>query len=270
MERPEFTNPTYEKQFLTEGYLLFRNFISEEDVNQLVQLYKSHHKEKIDDLMWNSLYHISVSDSKQISKKILEILDPYLKTTFKNFRVPVATLMSKCGEKPDGFDTPHRDYSVLDESNNEYRQFWLPIVDINHDNGAMYVVPKSHHLKHRVLPMMDKCIYRSSTEILQYATKPIYMNAGDLLVYADKMIHGGHPNVTDEERPVVHFGLIPENAEIFLYKRDENNAKSIVKYRVSDEFYLEVRDFKNAPENLNINEVFIEEDLEVNLELLQH
>lgn len=248
MKGVKFLEGSIEREFNEEGYTLIENFLDLYEVEELRKIYYKYHIERVEGLMWNSLYYVSVEDSIRISNQVLEIVQPKLDKIFEAYNAPLATIMSKTGLKPEGLDTPHRDYSVLDEEKFEYRQIWIPIVDITEQNGPMFVIPKSHKLPHRILPMMGTCVYREKeSELKRKYTDPILMKSGDLLVYADRTIHAGYPNYTTHERPVVHFGLVPPEATVRYYERDRENANTINVFEVENDWYLKVRDFTNAP-----------------------
>jgi ectoine hydroxylase-related dioxygenase (phytanoyl-CoA dioxygenase family) len=246
MKKVNFKNNDLEASFSKNGYALIKGFLSLKTVEEIRKIYYKYHVEKVDGLMWNSLYHVSVPESKSISERLLELIKPELDKLFISYNAPMATLMSKCALMPEGLDTPHRDYSVLNEDEFEYRQIWIPIVDINENNGPMLVVPGSHQYSHEILPMMAKCKYRQKVEELSKDySEPIFMEAGDLLVYADRTIHAGLPNKTVHERPVVHFGIIPPEAPLYFYKN--NKEGKIEKYSIPNEWYLNVRQFDYLP-----------------------
>ena len=266
MERPVFKSEKIESNHSKLGYTLIKNFISSDDVEFLLNLYKQFHIHKVDGYMWNSLYHVSDKESVYISNKIHQILDKKISNLFDNAEWSISTIMSKCPGYPLAFDTPHRDYSVFKEDLFEYRQVWIPLIDITPTNGAMYVVPKSHKLAHKELPMMQKCFYRNYVdELVPFATSPMLMKAGDLLVYNDRTIHGGYPNGTNEERPVIHFGVYPKGAKPQLVRSE---GTKVAFYDVPEDFYFKTKDFSVLPSNTKLNTVINDVKLEFNVEPL--
>ncbi len=248
MQKVSFKNNALESQFSQDGYVLIKDFIDLQKVEKLRKVYFKYHIERREDLMWNTLYHIPVEESKKVSSYILKLLNDELQSLFEEFRAPLATIMSKCAMVPKGLDTPHRDYSVADEDEVEYRNIWIPLVDIAFHNGPMMVIPGSHKYPHATLPVMGKCSYRDYHEELKDRfTEPIFMNSGDLLVYADRTIHAGLPNYSAHERPVVHFGILPKSAKLYYFSSNRSEEGKVDKFEIPDDWYLKARDFNNPP-----------------------
>lgn len=249
MYKSRFLDPKLEEQFEENGYAVIKGFLSPDEIAGLKKLYETYHNQFVDRLMWNSLYHTSRENSLYISKEILSVFNPKIASTFSDAKTVLATVMSKCPNQPDGFDTPHRDYSIFDENEFEYRQLWCPLIDINQENGAMYVIPRSHKLPHRILPVMNRCIYRDhKDEVMQYA-QPLYLEAGDLLVYADKTLHGGYHNASGKERPVTHFAIFHPKAQLKYYRRANQNSNMVEEFNVPDMFFINntIEDINNLP-----------------------
>lgn len=250
MKAAEFKDTTKEAMFNQQGFLLLKGFLKPSEIKILHDLYLQFDTDHEPMIMWNSLYHTSRQNSRFISEEILKIFRPKIKETFNEAKSILGTVMSKRPNQPTAFDTPHRDYSVLDEDQFQYRQLWVPLVDIAKENGAMYVIPGSHKLNHNILPVVNKCPYREHMDFIIKHAQPVFMEAGDLLVYADKTLHGGFVNESGKERPVVHFAIFPPEAKLKYYRKP-SDTDVIEEYDVPDDFYMdtviEIKDLNNLP-----------------------
>jgi len=262
----ELKDPNAEKSLNQNGFILFKNFLNAEEVAELFTLYKSYHqKAESDRGMWNSLNDISPAEGLKVSEKILEKLRPKLNDLFVSYYAPIATYMSKnCN--PHSTCDLHRDFSILNESEFQYRNIWIPLVSTTQNNGALYVLRSSNLVFDYVLPLFTEWPYRDMQVELFPLVETIGAEAGDLVIYLDKTLHGSHINYSNDSRPVVHFGALHPDVELQFYRLDEKKENVNV-YSVPFTFYFDkdfsavenkyplVKQFKFSPPALNVTEV---------------
>jgi len=238
----QLKNANAENELNRNGFILLRNFLTPEEVAILYNLYKAHHKKAdADKGMWNSLYDISAEEGVAISEKILATLRSKLEALFVSYYAPVATYMSKnCN--PNSTCDLHRDYSILNEQQFQYRNIWIPLVSTKQNNGALYVLRGSNHVFDYVLPMFTEWPYKNMQSELFPLVETIDAEAGDLVIYLDKTLHGSHINYSDDSRPVIHFGAMHPEVELQFYRLDEQK-ENVTVYAVPSRFYFE-RDFE--------------------------
>jgi hypothetical protein len=233
-----FKDTEIEQFFLENGYAYIQNFLNEKDIEFLFRLYSSLHTHSdSQQKQWNSLYHLEDGIGLDVSGKIKQILSPYLTDTFLDWQFPVGTFMTKNPVK-DNISELHRDFTSLDETAYALRNIWIPLVDINETNGALYVIPKSHRLFNDIRPMFAEWPYKHLIEELMPYSKTIYARKGDLVVYADRTLHGSVKNTTSGTRPVVHGGILHESACTYYFKYHNETGK-VNKYKVPFDFFLQ-------------------------------
>ena len=231
-----FKDAALEAQFNEDGYAIVPAFFTAEEVSDMLALYRSLHQQKHhpNSGQWNSLIDIESTLSKEVSEKILKVLKPKLETLLDNTVTPVATLLVKyAGDNT--FCYMHRDFSILDESRFEYRNIWIPLVDITEQNGALFVLPKSHKIFGEELPMTQPWMYEPNAPALMKYVKAAYPKAGDMIVYKDKMVHGSFQNFTEDTRPVIHLGTLPQEAQTCFYYLNGNEVEV---YEVSPDYFF--------------------------------
>ncbi len=266
MKLAELKNQSDESSLNKNGFILFRNFLTAEEVAELFALYKSLHKNADRDKgMWNSLNDILPEDGLYVSEKILEKLRPKLNELFVSYCAPIATFMSKnCN--PNSTCDLHRDFSILNENEFQYRNIWIPLISTTQNNGALYVLRGSNHVFDYVLPLFSPWPYKNMQNELFPMVETIDAGAGDLVIYLDKTLHGSHINFSNDSRPVVHFGALHPDVELQFYNLDEKKENVRV-YAVPSRFYFDkdfsrveskypfVREFKFDPPQLKVAEV---------------
>ncbi len=230
-----FIDSKLEEEINDKGFVVIPNFIPKNEIEYLLNLYKENHKEKIIGC-WNSLYDLPIGNGFTISEKITDLVNPYLQNLFKDWKFPVALFIVKNpGQNHESLI--HRDDSMHDEEKIQYRQCWVPLVDITADNGALYVIPKSHKLFTDPRPMFAKWPYEHLRTRLEKEFLPIYVKAGDLIVYLDKTLHGSYKNVSSETRPVFQGGIMHKDATPLFtrYIKERNEVES---YEVDTKFFF--------------------------------
>lgn len=266
MRTAEFIDTNLENEFKRNGYVHLKNFISPEQVEELMFLFKSHYDYAGQpNPLWNSLCDIDHKVSATLSDRILHVLRNNIQATFKNHKYPAATFLVKNATENSSIDI-HRDYSVHEEDKFSYRNIWLPIVDTTSENGALYVVKGSHRFFTYPLPHYTPWPYLKHEKLLLEVSDIIYAKAGDLIVYDDKILHGSLDNNTSNARPVVHFGLLHEDAQLCYYYHDQE-TDDVTVYEVPYTFFFEgawgnqdhrfkiVKKFKFVPPAFSENEI---------------
>ncbi len=240
----QFMDSKIENALNENGFVHIPGFLSVEVVQQFHSLYQSLHTDsRYEKSMWNSLYDLPEGRGVNTSLQLKEMLARNFTGWLDDFKIPVVTFMVKNPTSDSNCDL-HRDNSAFDENQFEYRNGWIPLLDINDKNGALYVVPKSHRVFDYCLPMSTEWHYKSMIPELMKHIRVVYAKAGDLVVYKDKMLHGSFPNNSLQPRPVLHFGMLHPQAETFFYRRD-NSSNQVDVFSVKPDFFFE-KDFNGA------------------------
>jgi hypothetical protein len=235
MLKPVFKNADLEYQMNENGYVVIPGFLPHEVVHELLALYKKHHNES-EAGCWNSIYDLPTGEGKPISDAITAVVTPYLDKYFKDFKFPAAIFIVKNPYK--GHESlVHRDDSMHNEREVEYRQCWVPLVDITETNGTLYVVPRSHKLFTDERPMFAPWQHKVHAPRLEKEFVNLYPKAGDLVVYFDKTLHGSYKNESTETRPVFQGGVMHKEAEpLFTRYNPANNM--VESYAVDPDFFF--------------------------------
>lgn len=236
MTAPYFKDPYIEDRFNDQGYISIPNFLNENEVREMRSLYSSIHEEKhsMHSGVWTSWHDSNYNRAKEVSQSIRSLLTPKLDTIFYDAEAPHAAFLSKyAGENT--FCELHRDFSVLNEEEFEYRNLWIPLIDINEQNGALFILPHSHKILGEELPIKQPWAYIEHIPTLMKYVKTFYPKAGDLLVYKDKTAHGSFKNLTNDTRPVLLFAVIPKGIQTFFYYLNGNEVEV---YEVSPDYFL--------------------------------
>lgn len=236
MLKPAFIDPQLEETINEQGYVIIPGFLNNEQIQHLLQVYKTHHHENTVGC-WNSIYDLPVGPGKVISDEITRTVNPLLDQYFTDWKFPVAIFIVK--NPGAGHESHvHRDDSMHDETQVQYRQCWVPLVDITPDNGTLYMVPGSHQLFTDERPMFAPWPHAHLRQRLESEYVPIYPKAGDLVVYFEKTLHGSFLNNTGETRPVFQGGIMHKDA-VPWYTRYVPEKNVVESYEVDMDFFFE-------------------------------
>lgn len=238
MKKAPLIDEQLEAELCQNGFVVIKEFIEIQQVDQLLRLYQQYHPvNDKENGMWNSLFNVGFENGLKISKQILKILKPQLESIFKYYYAPVGTFMSKNSNKNSSCHL-HRDFSTADESQFQYRNIWIPLVQTTPHNGALYVVKGSNNVFDYILPMFSEWPYKFMQEELIKSAQTVNCHAGDLVIYLDKTLHGSHINNSQESRPAVHFGVLHPDVQLLFYYLNTITNK-VRTFEVPFEFYLE-------------------------------
>ncbi len=238
---PRFIDNKLEEEINTNGYVIIPNFLTKNEVEKLLNLHNEHHQEATIGC-WNSIYDLPVGAGKIISDQITSVAKPHFAKLFQDWKFPVALFIVK-NPKQGHESLVHRDDTMHDEQEAQYRQCWVPLVDITKDNGTLYVVPKSHQVFTDERPMFAKWPYEHLRPRLEKEFVPIYPKAGDLVVYFEKTLHGSYTNETNESRPVFQGGVLHKEAEPW-FTRFVPERNEVESYAVDYDFFFN-KEFEN-------------------------
>lgn len=196
-----------------------------------------------------------------MSDKIVSVIQDKVDYYFQNHELLGASFIVKT-KQLDQVLQPHQDWNIVDESKHRSYNIWIPLVDLNEENGVILVMPKSHswikNYRHFSIP----CSFQEVHETLFNFMKPLYLKAGEALIYDHALLHASMPNKSHNDRIACACGIIPKGAEMKFYW---NNEGLIEEYESSKSFFLEENVF-TGPHGLTkikaIEKGFVSVDIE--------
>ena len=236
--RIKFKDPVVEERFERDGYVVIKNMASKENVGQMLSLFNSHYKvpeEKV--VAWNTAAMLGEEEKNHISLELMKNLTPVLNTYIEDYTPPFAYFLTKPAEKTATNISMHRDASAVDEKESEYLIFWMPLIDLNENNGCLYVMPGSNKHFLYELPFAVDWPYKHLLKDMEPYKVDLKLNAGDAVIFSGKTLHGSYPNVSDGPRPVVCCGLIDPVTQLLYYYYDRDN-NTVDAYEVDPDFFL--------------------------------
>ncbi len=229
------------------GYVSIPDFFDQEELDALTRLFKKYQvATNSSQGFFHSVQHLDIISAKEFSRLAAEIIKPKVDEYFEDAHVPIVTFLDKLPNEASHLGA-HRDGSVLDETKYRYRNLWIPLVDITQNNGALFVLPKSHRYFTDPTPVGAHWPYEKYWDIINRHVATIYPKRGDLLVYDQNMIHGSWQNRSNMNRPVVMTGLLHRDFELLYYKIESDSPEMVITaYKVKPDFYLDSANFSSV------------------------
>jgi hypothetical protein len=231
------------RQYVNEGYCIIENLLSQEFLSSIKKYCKEYLENISDDhrqkqISTGSL--IDVCNIPELAELVAypKALEVFSKMGFTDVRFSTGYLISKPPQSPPLFW--HFDWMGWDHPASYLKGplqtfFMYYLVDTSIKNGCLKVIPKSHIEEHSLHEAMrgahtEELREAKNLQAPEFLPHPDEVNvcvkAGDLVIGDSRIIHGSHPNSSDEERPVItlwmhpNYEQMPEGLQAFTGNQD--------------------------------------------------
>jgi ectoine hydroxylase-related dioxygenase (phytanoyl-CoA dioxygenase family) len=243
-----FKTEEAQKQFEEEGFVLIKSVLSEADCNNLKAYYESLQVKSASGYG----FHVTMDQQdksmvRDIVKTINDVAVDKILTHFENAKANIASFVVKeSGEQ--SLVPVHQDWTfVEDEGYYSSVTTWIPLLDVNMNNGALGVIKGSHKFVDAVrgspTPQIPSPLTEHLFTILPYM-QIIDMKAGDMLVFNNKTFHASPPNLSGITRLGIGIGVSQAEAKLCHYYLKPNaDKKVLLKYAIDNDFFYK---YENA------------------------
>lgn len=227
-----FKDKKLQKEFELKGFVVIP-FLSEEEVEMLKQQYSDQVKETPE-----GFYSTSFSKDEAVKNNLIngvdELFDEKTNGLFQSIKKLGSCYLNK-SPGPQGEMPIHQDWTVVNEPEFDSITIWVPLCDVDENNGAMQVLEGSHRFGDALRsPSLTNPFLNVQNEI-RNDLKTISMKAGQAMIFSQALLHASPPNKSSENRLVVTYGLIPSEAQLLFYHKNEYGL--VEKYEVNTDFF---------------------------------
>ena len=229
---PIFQSDKLNRDFQLRGYVTMP-FLNKEEVEALKKLYVEKFPETSE-----GFYASSFSKDEdlkiEIENKVNNIFYQKVEEIFNQYNpLGVSYLVKTPGEKS---EMPlHQDWTMVDESKFDSITIWIPLVDVNKKNGAMQVIDGSHRFSKVIRSPLFENPLKEIQDELRKDLKYVYLKAGEAIIFSQALIHCSPPNLSNENRIAITFGLTPKDAQLYFYYKNEEGKTE--KWEVPNNFF---------------------------------
>lgn len=215
---------TLEAQLEQDGVVRIP-FLTQEELAEVQAFYTGLHGGGNPPALYDGIHMTIWSPDLDYKLKIKENLERILaaacERNFKNYRALNQQFIVKLKGEETTFPV-HQDWSIVDESKYISFNIWVPLQDVDANNGAMWILKRSHNINRPVrgagylFPN-----YNPILEELKKRSTVFSMKAGEALIFFLNTIHGSPANQSENERVVIQSAILPGEAPFQIYHQPE-------------------------------------------------
>lgn len=231
MPRP-FADPAIDEPLHRQGYVTLP-FLDEAEVDRLTAAVRAaegvHDR---GDVHIPTQFRLSAFSNDGAYKERLydavwETLKARVETLLPGFEPLVINLFDK--QPGSGYDPVpiHQNPSFVDEPAHKSVSLWIPLDDVDKDNGTVGVLPGSHNRFNRMRAgnMAHEDIFAPvQRELERELFVPVVLKKGEMVALDDSIIHWSYPNVSDRPRVAVQLIMVPKGVPHIYYFYDDETA----------------------------------------------
>ncbi len=236
---PLFIDDALNSQFAEEGFITV-NFLDAGQLGQLSKIFSSYcggESELIDKVMYFSLLSNPVETNKKVQAEVKEVFEPAYKKFLKNYKSLSESFLTKVPGAV-GSLMLHQDWNYVNETNFNSATIWCPLVDVTIENGAMFVIKRSHKFFKLIRSATFPTARISGDGKLKQAITPVSLKAGQALIFHQSLWHGSYPNLSKNNRIIATSIVLEEPAPfVYFHKRTGQDIADV--YELNDSTYLE-------------------------------
>lgn len=244
----------------TEGYAIFP-LLGKTEVEALSRYYSEFQKEEPQHF-YSSTHSPDFEFRKKTSDFIKSVITPLLPGVLKDYKVLGGAYVVKPAHGK-GILQAHQDWNLVDESKARSYNLWIPLVDVNEQNGAVFILPESHAKVPTLRGPNIPSTFKQIEQIIWKHLLPLNMSAGEALLYDHALIHGSPVNQTPTDRLGIVIGIVAHDSDMQMYGMDNGVVKC---YECGEDYFLThdvLSDFVNLPQKgdgiVPVNELSLQE-----------
>lgn len=235
-----FKQTHLQQQLNNEGFVIV-DFLNAEEVTNLLNLHHNKHSENIKGF-YTSTFSKDVVYRREVDSLIQQSMQRGLESYFENYRVHCGSFIIKAADEKSSLKL-HQDMTLVDESKFTGINIWIPLIDLNKQNGAIEILPKSHRIfkTYRGASLPD--IYDGVEPLVHQLLKPCYLKAGQAIIFDQSIIHFSPANTSNVARPVINTFITHKDAEIRICYWDKTKQNEIEIFEQAPDFMVNFQNF---------------------------
>ncbi len=226
-----FIDSAHQRSFDENGYVILP-LLSEDVVESLRKL---HLEEFIpnNNPTWALNAEAGASKNDHIAHETRRLVTPCFDKALTNYDNFGGTFFTKSREL---VELPlHQDTVMVNDKTGFGCYTWMPMEDVNEENGCLFIVEKSHLFFPNLISFTYKNDVISRSSLPPSSIKSLPMKAGEVLFFNGRLFHGSYVNNSDSQRIAVNVPVLGKGVPFVYYnKKDDATAQE---YFVTAESY---------------------------------
>jgi hypothetical protein len=207
-------------------------------LNRLNQLYEETHQLKSEEGgMFYSVYSQDTAYRKHIFEECSKIFTPFLNEKFVDFKVVIYSFVVKLPGKKSEFYL-HQDTTGLDETKHSPLSLWIPLQDVDKNNGCLGIIPKSHNFFSPYRSISFPAPFDHIQQKVKQYLQPLPMKKGEVLIFDNRILHHSFSNNSNQPRVALICGLFPKEAKFITCHKPEYKCGGKIELIEHNDDYL--------------------------------
>jgi ectoine hydroxylase-related dioxygenase (phytanoyl-CoA dioxygenase family) len=229
-----FRDKKIQQQFELNGYVVVP-FLNGTQVQELRDFFLENHP-NIPDGFYSSSFNTDAGHKEKVNERIEAVLTESVAGHFNNIKKLGGCFLNK--QPGAQSEMPiHQDWTVVDEPNFDSITVWIPLQDVNETNGAIQVIDGSHRFNNALRSPSMEDPFKNVQAELRKDLKLLPMKAGEAFIFSQALLHASPPNLGNQPRIAVTYGLIDAKAQLMFYHHNEEGKTE--QYFVDENFFQE-------------------------------
>ena len=238
-----------EKEFQEVGAIRIPNFLNNEDLLRIKELYN---ELGLSDL--NGIYSNVNNKSSEYNTKVdvifQEIYKPSIEKYFEGHQIGGGAFLIK-GTGNESHSSLHQDWNIVDEKKYQYAAIFCPIEDVNEKNGCLQVLKGSHKWFQNIRSFHTPTPFFNFNQV-EKGLVAFPAKAGDAIVFRHNVIHGSKPNLTANIRVAAMVSVASKSANYLHYMKEGQKFKVL---KADNDFYNKELSKLYSKNNINVEEI---------------
>ncbi|MEZ5002390.1 MAG: phytanoyl-CoA dioxygenase family protein [Chitinophagales bacterium] len=234
-----FLDDKEEQEVLENGFIV-KPLLSKEDVQKCMDVFRKT-DEGIEDGKYNTLDVDDYQNRLDVFNDLNDIFKDQITSQLNGYRHLGFNFAAKKALSKEKFPM-HIDNNHCSREMYRGLNVWIPLVDVNKENGGLYIVPKTHKLPFTLNGIGMPFPYKRYKRLFLHKAKFVNMKAGDALFFDDRVVHGSMTNKKNEDRIAIITALVPKEAQFLLYVHyPELKPNEMELFRAEDDMFLNLK-----------------------------
>lgn len=259
---PLFSDAVTQSKFDEDGFVKIP-LLNHKEVEDLKNYYLSLKHDHIGEYG----FHVSLDNSNEnyingVFEKLFATLVPKLNPILNDYKPFTASYVIKEAGLQN-IVPPHQDWTFVDETEFCSATVWIPLMDVNKNNGALGVIKGSHKLfdepRTSPSPQAKSALSNYLFDIFPFV-EVIDMKAGEALIFNNRTVHASPPNISGITRIGLGIGITQKNAQLLHHFQMPDDKETVNVYHVNESFFKKYNNAKlselyakkNAPSDLEL------------------
>jgi hypothetical protein len=245
--RKTFRNARFEEKLEEDGYVKL-HLLSDDDLCEIREGFKALHRSSDfspngGEVFKGDFYTSSFSKDREYKRAIhnlaLQVFSPHLERVFYDYEILMEGFFVKTPGK--GNLPLHQDPSLTSNENSRNVIVWCPLIDVDKNNGTLFVVPGSHRIIPRINTFMSLPYYWAyATALTDKYARSISVSAGEVLVFDTNLLHGSPNNMSNSLRSSFQLYCFPKEKQKIFYFINPGTPNQLEAFEIQNpDFFID-------------------------------